>query len=327
MKIKLCKLILICFVSIFLLLIYQNLFSEEQGLRREVPSPERPKIWAEASGQEFLKAEEVARQDGIRKLIERIYGLRIDAETYVYDLVLEDRELEAYLSDEIRGMRDKKTVYHEDGSCEKLMEVTLREVVETVKRSYKRIKKPGHPREESYFENISIQNRDKIISVWGSGALQDTRGLSIIRAQRAAEVDCMEKLAARIFGIQVDSETRVRDFVLANDNIRSTVAACLKGIKWSDVRITDKWVEVDGEITLATVIERIKTSYKKYVSGGRLKISDLDKKEVYEERNVIKETGKAAIEEAEYEIGFSGKPFYEETYAVEKVLGKGIIVE
>ena len=47
------------------------------GERREVEDRDeakRPKIWQEAKGQEILMAQQVARADAMRKLLERVYG-------------------------------------------------------------------------------------------------------------------------------------------------------------------------------------------------------------------------------------------------------------
>ena len=50
-------------------------------------------------------------------------------------------------------------------------------------------------------------------------------------AKRAAEADCYRKLAEAVYGIRINSETYVRDFVTENDEIRGAVNAIVKGVR------------------------------------------------------------------------------------------------
>jgi len=303
---------------------------EAPGVRRKVSDAGdgRPAIWQQAEGKDVLAAEEVARQDGIRKLIERIYGLKVDGETEVYDLVLASKDLESTLRGSLKGMKEEKTQYFDDGSCQKLMKVTLREVVEVIRDTYKRVEESGRVVSEEQIQKITTENRDKEIKAWGSGALPGSKGLQIIQAQRAAEVDCYEKLAARFLGMNVSAKTKVRDFVLASDQIKSTVSHGLKGVKWTDIRVCDQHVEADGELVLKTLIERVVRTYKRYVQAGENKVEDLEKTSQREESTVLKETGKAAYREEGFESGLAlSEPYYVERKVVERVIRKEIAVE
>lgn len=303
------------------------------GLRRNVEAvvDNRPAVWKQAPGKAAIKAEEVARQDGVRKLLERIYGLKVDANVEVLDLALASARFKGRLKAHLLGMRDKKTVYQDDGSCQKLMEVTMREVVEIVRKSYEKIERKGKIVAESRIERITTENRDKLIQVWGSGALKGSKGLKVIRAQRAAEMDLYRKLAARLMGVQVDATTDVGDFVLVNDQIKSCFAHSLKGTKITDVRVLpDKYVEVDGELTLKVVIERIERTYKRTVEAGKEKVENLKKTGEREEKTVLKETGRGAIEQAGREpvvATVTKTKHYKEWQVIERVLRKEIVVE
>ena len=75
-------------------------------------------------GQRRLMAEGAARQDAQRKLVERIYGVVIDAKTTVKDLAVDDDTIRVRASGLLRGARAVATRYFADGTVEVDMEVT-----------------------------------------------------------------------------------------------------------------------------------------------------------------------------------------------------------
>lgn len=88
------------------------------------------------------------------------------------------------------------------------------------------------------------------ITVTGSGAAPNRAGMSAgqkrLMAQRAAVADAYRQLAELINGVNVDSETIVKDFVTESDVIRTRVSALIKGAKPGKPRyMSDGTVEVD----------------------------------------------------------------------------------
>ncbi|MBF2052960.1 MAG: LPP20 family lipoprotein [Candidatus Sericytochromatia bacterium] len=88
------------------------------------------------------------------------------------------------------------------------------------------------------------------ITVTGTGAAPNKAGMSAgqkrLMAQRAAVADAYRQLAELINGVNVDSETIVKDFVTESDVIRTRVSALIKGAKPGKPRyMSDGTVEVD----------------------------------------------------------------------------------
>lgn len=75
-----------------------------------------------------------------------------------------------------------------------------------------------------------------------------------LMARRAAKVDALRNLTETIYGLQIDSQTTVRDFVTQSDLIRSRVSAVIQGAQEIDYReLPDGTAEVTMEITLGPV--------------------------------------------------------------------------
>jgi len=85
--------------------------------------------------QNKLLAYRAARVDGMRKLAERINGLFITSETRVKDFVTESDRIEAGMQAFLLGASEVgRPRYNEDGTCEVTMQVSLEEIVVTLKR-------------------------------------------------------------------------------------------------------------------------------------------------------------------------------------------------
>lgn len=103
------------------------------------------------------------------------------------------------------------------------------------------------------------------ITVTGSGAAPNKGNVSAgqkrLLAQRAAVADAYRQLAELINGVNVDSETVVKDFVTESDIVRTKVSALIKGAKLGKPRfMSDGTVEIDvtlgvyGQNSLSSVI-------------------------------------------------------------------------
>ena len=103
-----------------------------------------------------------------------------------------------------------------------------------------------------------------VLGLWAQAFAQDA-GVETRKAQnkllayRAARSDAIRKLAERIQGLRLNSETTVQDFVTTSDVIRSEVTAVLAGAhevgkpKYAE----DGTCEVSLEVPLVTVIEEL----------------------------------------------------------------------
>jgi len=273
----------------------------------EKPAAELP-LCFRGRPQERLKAEEVARLDACRKLLERIYGFQLDARTDVLDLLLRSDELQVAVEGALKGMREMEKSYHDDGRVQVQMKVTLLEVLEVIERTYKRVEQGDRLVSEETIENVRRKNRYKDFVAIGWGALADSEGLDKIRAMRAAEIDCYRRIAERVFGMQINADTRVRDFVLANDAITTKVCLALPcGVKFTKYEFfADGTCAATGQITIRQVVEVLTRTHRRYGEGCGIKVEEIENIERESQDLVIEEVGQGVVgeppEEEPYEV-------------------------
>lgn len=83
---------------------------------------------------------------------------------------------------------------------------------------------------------------------------QLTQQQSRLMARRAAIADAQRQLLEMIYGVRIDSETLVRDFVTERDEIRTSLQGRLRGAQVVETRyLDDGVVEVDMVVDLNTV--------------------------------------------------------------------------
>lgn len=117
-------------------------------------------------------------------------------------------------------------------------------------------------------------------------------------ARRAAIADAYRKLAEAVYGLEINSTTRVADFVTESDEIRSDVDAMIRGIRVGDTRFySDGTAEVEAEVTVAKVIETLRESHQRHYDGDRVKTSDFESISRRTEKRVIKALGMGAPRE------------------------------
>ncbi|MHB8836856.1 MAG: LPP20 family lipoprotein [Candidatus Methylomirabilia bacterium] len=75
-----------------------------------------------------------------------------------------------------------------------------------------------------------------------------------LMTRRAAKVDALRNLSEQVYGLRLDNQTTVRDFVTQSDVIRTRVSAAIQGAREVDYReMPDGTAEVTVEITLGPV--------------------------------------------------------------------------
>jgi len=117
-------------------------------------------------------------------------------------------------------------------------------------------------------------------------------------AKRAAEADAYRKLAEAVYGLQLNSRTYVKDYVTESDDIRGDVDEFIRGIRLGDpVWYDDGSCEVPAEVTVAKVVETLRSSYDRHYHGGSVKTSDFESITRNIEKKVIKVVGMGAPRE------------------------------
>lgn len=278
---------------------------------------------AELSAQQKLMAKRAAQLDAYRLLAERIMGFAIQGDSTVRDFVTESDKVATAFDTFLKGVRFSEPRYFDDGSCEIDAEVTIEQVVTTLKKIHSEVYEGGKWKKE-YFDDISKQTERKVLAVTGSGAVRpesvipDPANEPIVRrprelplpdiykkfppnerlkAKRAAELDAYRQLYERIFGLSIRGDSRVRDFVTESDKIQTAFEGQLKGARTMNVRYApDGVVEVEMQITIEQVITTVKKVYDEVYQGGQWKKEYFDEISKRTERKVITVVGVGTLD-------------------------------
>lgn len=265
--------------------------------------------------QNKLVAKRAAEVDAYRKLAETVYGLQINARTYVKDFVAESDEIRTNVDTFVKGIRLGDPVWYDDGACEVPAEVTVAKVVEILRESYdryydgddvsvtdiqsitQRVQKQvikavglGAPRADlppmspAIAEVLHITppppgSRPSIGPVWrnlGTPHGIQARGM----AARAARLDAIRRLAERIYGLRLTSRTLVVDFVAQSDEITTDLSVDMPtaGEEVSTYYHYDELIaEVTVRMPMEQVIETIKTLHSRHYKGDDVRGHDIEK--------------------------------------------------
>jgi len=75
-----------------------------------------------------------------------------------------------------------------------------------------------------------------------------------LMAKRAAKADALRNLGEMVYGVQINSKTKVKDFITESDTIRARLATVIQGAREVDyVEKPDGTAEVTVEVTLGRV--------------------------------------------------------------------------
>ena len=239
--------------------------------------------WEDVQPRGRLMAKRAAEVDAMRKLAERIKGLRINSRTFVRDFVAEDDRIDTELNTFIRGIRLGRPRYEPDQICSVEAEVTLEQVITNLKGLHTRHYK-GDRIKATDFDQMTQHVDRKVIKETGNGVPPpkyidqpapvviaatappwvtetiratgngvppaDKAGTAQGRllAARAAEVDAKRKLGEELQGVMIDSTTSVRDFVAEHDQINTDMQTYLMG-----ARVVS--TEYDAEGTATVTVE------------------------------------------------------------------------
>lgn len=246
---------------------------------------------AHCMGQGRLMAERAARLDAYRKLGERINGLFITSDTTVRDFVATDDRIRTQMQTFLRGAREVGKRYHENELIVEVeLQVTVRELVSTLQRFRKEYYR-GNKFAVQDIEKLNTRTEDRDIRETGMGvppmkyckdlgvmgavttsiaqqainwppqatatgqaAIDETAANAAqakLMALRAAELDGRRKLAEKLEGLSITSNTTVADFVALNDDIRTSMLTYQLGahrVDGSERIMEDGTVEVTVQI-------------------------------------------------------------------------------
>lgn len=259
-----------------------------------------PEIWKSVSGQARLMAARAARVDAQRKLLEQIKGLRLNSETLVRDFVTESDTISAQAQGIVIGAREVGTYYHDDALIvDVTMEVPVEKVIATLKELHTQHYQ-GNLVTTTDITNLTKTLHRTVVQAVGSGTpridasaqatikveLQmptwSTQPIVVIgqgsdpeistpqgrlKAIRAAQADGQRKLLEQIQGLQIDSNTTVRDFVTESDIIRTQVMGVLAGAVTGTPRISNDVAEIEVSINPTGIWEVVVDARRIHTRG------------------------------------------------------------
>jgi len=156
-----------------------------------------PGIYKRYPARNRLMAKRIAAVDAYRKLIERIYGLRVTAKTTVrdFDVNMSSDIITARLMHELKGMRVEEVRYQPDGIIEMQVSVTLKQVVNTLKRvSDQYFTETGKRIKSDTFDEINTRTDRRTVTVLGMGAISG----KMIASLRPAPAPVINVPASRV---------------------------------------------------------------------------------------------------------------------------------
>ncbi len=114
-------------------------------------------------------------------------------------------------------------------------------------------------------------------------------------AKRAAEADAYRKLAESVYGVHINSETTVRDFVTESDQIKSAVDTFIRGVRLGKPQYYEDGVcEVVAEVSVQKLVSSLKEIHTAHYQGNRVKTTDFEKITETLQTDIIKATGSGA---------------------------------
>lgn len=127
----------------------------------------------------------------------------------------------------------------------------------------------------------------------------ETKGQEKLLAKRAALADAYRNLAERVKGLQIDSQTYVRDFVAVSDQVNTDLDAFLKGARVMDVTyLPDGSCEAEVGIKMRELVTELQRIKKQYQHLGHWKTIYIDRIYDYYTDDTITATGQGLPREA-----------------------------
>ncbi len=132
-----------------------------------------------------------------------------------------------------------------------------------------------------------------------------------LMALRAAEVDATRLLLERIMGLHLNSDSTVRDLVLANDTIKGSISASIKGVTTTEPPeyFADGRVQVVRAVKVQQVIEVLsKVVKEEHMADGVVKtVADSRKTEFVTRNETLDVVGNSALPNSDGHLKIKAK--------------------
>jgi hypothetical protein len=253
-------------VATFLIAVATTSIAAQAAVRStEATAPKLPEIWEQAGPREQIKAARAAELDADRLLIERLYGVDIDANTTVGEFAMRDDSVAGIANSLLIGARTVgEPEYFDDGRVEVVKSVQIEKIIETIRRKTKeKLRADGSSEIVAFDEKTELASNGQKIEVMGNAALPGSLGHQKVMAKRAAELDAYRELSKQLMGIHIDSNTTVQDACLDSDELVGSLSRIVKGAEPVSIRHFDNGsCEVEMVIKRQDVVRAISNATK-----------------------------------------------------------------
>lgn len=175
-----------------------------------------------------------AKSTALLALCEKIYSIKVSGEEAISDIVYHDRNIACRLLEAVSNADIKGSASDGKNSFTVFAELKLGIIENIIGRKILSVQMPIY--------KISLKEYgDKF------GAL------ARVTTRRAALVDGYRRLAEKIYGTVIDSNTTLNDYAISNDSIKQRVEGAVKG-----AAINEESYFSDGSVTVACSITGLK---------------------------------------------------------------------
>jgi gas vesicle protein len=222
-----------------------------------------------------------ARVDALRQLGESIKGVKINSKTLVKDFVTESDEITAQFEGFLQGAQQEGNPnIYEDGTVEVKMVMYLNEVVAGLQELNKN--NPSSKVSPNDFNKMQNYAGRKFEAI-GTGAMavnpSPPSNVDLwtyvtppgrLMARRAAQMDAYRNIGETLYGLQLDSDTKVENFVCESDQIKAAFMGVVRGVSFEAEAVyrPDGLVEVVAFITVETFINSLSQISQQYYRGN-----------------------------------------------------------
>ena len=211
-----------------------------------------------------------ARVDALRQLGEAIKGVKISSTTTVKDFVTQSDQIKAQFNGMLQGAQQvEKPKVYDDGIVELKMVIYVDAVIYGLKNiarnnyskisanQIEKIKKFAGKKFEAVGTGaMAVQPSPKSnVDLWRYVGIRGR-----LMARRAAQMDAYRSIGEAIYGVQINAQTTVKDFVTQSDQIKSSFNGIVRGVQISRrvVYRPDGLAEVTATLDVDTLIKFLK---------------------------------------------------------------------
>lgn len=254
-----------------------------------------PLLSAGADESQRLLSQRAAEEDARQRLADVIYALPLAYGARVEDLARESDLAAIEIDQLVRAARFGLPLWFSDHRCEVEADVPVEQLVDALRRAQARLPR-GSALGDVPLDELRATVGTQLLRVLGVGAArvmprdeapvdspppplfvpelwQTVPPQARLMAIQAARLDAQRRLAERIGGFRISADSRMRDFMLQSDEVRTRVDGVLAGGR--EVQVVLRPDELIAEVTLRLPADQVRRSIRMLESGNGLSVAEV----------------------------------------------------